>query len=205
MKKLSLLLVLTLAAGLTGCGKSYSNIAPEAGTDTIEVEGEIVPEEGASLVIWEDSDSRIEYMEYVAEKFKETYNIDVTVEKVADFSTKLIQDGPAGLGPDLVEAPHDQAGTMLTAGLVQPNDTTVNEVKTDFPAAVSESLTYENQLYGYPLTVNTYVMIYNKDLVDKAPETFQEIIDFAQTFNDPADNKYALMWQVSIRMVRWRE
>lgn len=197
MKKTALLLITALAIGLTGCGKSYSNVAPETGTDVVETPGEMAPEEGASLVIWEDSDTRIEYMEYVAEKFKEKYNVDVTVEKVADFSSKLIQDGPAGLGPDLLEAPHDQAGTLLTAGLVQPNDTTVEEVRTAFPATVSESLTYEDKLYGYPLTVSTYVMIYNRDLVEQAPGSFQDIIDFAQTFNNPADNKYALMWQVS--------
>jgi arabinogalactan oligomer/maltooligosaccharide transport system substrate-binding protein len=199
MKKLSLVLVVILVFGLTGCNKSYTNVAPANVIETNTTDSkDMGPEEGAKLTIWEDSDTRIAYMEYVAEKFTEKYGIEVKVQKVVDYTSRMVQDAPAYMGPDLLEAPHDQVGTLLTAGLVQPNDTTVDKVKTDFVKTVNDCLVYDGKLYGYPLTLNTYAMIYNKDIVgEKGPETFQEIIDFAETFNNPSENKYALMWQVS--------
>lgn len=200
MKKMLLALALVLVSTLTGCNKSFTNTANGTGSSNIETTSddpkELVPEEGAELVIWEDSDSRIEYMNHVAKKFKEKYKIDVKIEQVTDLN-RLVQDAPAGLGPDIFEAPHDQVGTMLTAGLIQPNDTSAETMKDDFGETVYNCLTFDGKVYGYPLTLNTYLLIYNKDIVgETAPETFQEIFDFAQTFNDPTNRKYALMWQV---------
>lgn len=202
MRKLSLILAMTMVIGLVGCNKSYSNTAPEteakeSGSDVAGTQTELKPEADASLVIWEDDDNRFEYMKYVAEKFKEKYSINVEVKKMLDIGTKLVQDGPSGLGPDLLEAAHDQAGSLLTAGLIQPNDTDAQEVKDNFPSSVTDCLTYEGKLYGYPMTLSTFVLIYNKALVKKAPESFSEIFDFAKEFNDPSDNKYAIMWDVT--------
>jgi arabinogalactan oligomer/maltooligosaccharide transport system substrate-binding protein len=39
-------------------------------------------------------------------------------------------------------------------------------------------------------------MFYNKKLIDKAPATFDEVKEFAKTFNDPKNNKYAFMWDI---------
>lgn len=196
MKKISvILLAVTILFSITGCGREYSNEASFDNQGTGEPSG--VPEKGAKLVIWEDSAERIQYMEYVAEKFMEEYGVEVEVEQVVDFTNRMVQDAPSYLGPDLLEAPHDNLGNLIAAGLIQPTGKTIEEIQSNYIETAGKCLIYEGQVYGYPISISTYALIYNKNIVSTPPEDFQEIIDFAQTFNNPKENKYALMWQVS--------
>jgi arabinogalactan oligomer/maltooligosaccharide transport system substrate-binding protein len=206
MKKLTaFLMVIAMLFTLTGCkGEQESTEPDNSATVTPSVTEDttgdtLQPEEGAKLVIWEDGEDRIAYMEYVAEKFKEKYGIDVEIEQIysGDLYNRLVQDAPSDLGPDLFEAPHDSLGSAIAAGLIQPNDNTAEEIKSDFIESAADCVTYDGQVYGYPLSISTYALIYNKALVSTPATTFQEIIDFAKTFNNPDENKYALMWQIS--------
>jgi arabinogalactan oligomer/maltooligosaccharide transport system substrate-binding protein len=53
-------------------------------------------------------------------------------------------------------------------------------------------------MYGVPYQMENIALLYNKDLYgDTPPATFEEIIEFARTYNDPASNKYAMAWQVN--------
>ena len=99
MKKvLALLLAATLAgSALSGCGtnqeveNSDSVNSEVAGGVETEVSGtdELVPEEGASLILWMDND---EYNEQIVKLWNEKYpDIPLTVENVGttDARTKL--------------------------------------------------------------------------------------------------------------------
>lgn len=214
MKKLSaILLVIIMIVSLIGCDNSKESadetdnagvVTPgaEEGSQVSSAPAEdvaLVPEEGAKLIIWEDGTDRIQFMEEVAAKFKEKYGIEVEIQQVfgGDFYNRMLQDAPSGLGPDVFETAHDTLGTYITAGLIQPNDNSVQNVKESFIETAVDCVTYDGQVYGYPTSISTNALIYNKALVSKPAETFQEIIDFAKTFNNPDDNKYALMWQVN--------
>lgn len=220
MRKINaILFTAVMVVSLAGCGgkqentvennKSYTDVTDNESQEeqgvsldeetglTPDEEAGLKPEADASLVIWEDSAERIEYMEFVGAQFTEKYGIDVKVEPVVDFSNRLIQDAPANIGPDLVEAPHDNMGNLIAAGLIQPNDNTADIIKTDFIDSAANCVIYNDQVYGYPLSINTYALIYNKELVDTPAKSFQEIIEFAKTFNNPKKNQYALMWQVN--------
>ncbi|MFD1908461.1 hypothetical protein ACFSQ7_37385 [Paenibacillus rhizoplanae] len=84
---------------------------------------EIVPEEGASLVIWESKEER-QFAEEIAKQFTAKYNVPIKIEEVAppDQVGKLTQDGPSGLAADVVVIPHDNLGKAASASLVLPND-----------------------------------------------------------------------------------
>jgi arabinogalactan oligomer/maltooligosaccharide transport system substrate-binding protein len=212
MKKvIAIMLVFIMIFSFAGCSGSQNTeetdnpdtVSPTAATSTADdnlqaEDNTLQPEDGAKLVIWEDNEDRIKFIEYVAEKFKEKYGIDVEIEEVfsGDVFNRLVQDAPAGLGPDLFEGPHDSLGTVIAAGLVQPNDNSAEQIKNEFIESAVNCVTYDGQVYGYPLSVSTYALIYNKALVSTPAQTFQEIIDFAKTYNSPDDNKYAFMWDV---------
>lgn len=57
-------------------------------------------------------------------------------------------------------------------------------------------MTFKDILYGYPYSVETYALFYNKALYPEAPKNFDEIISFAKTFNNVKSNQYALMWEL---------
>lgn len=176
----------------TATPAAENNAVAEEATDE-----DIEPEAGASLLVWESQEER-PFVEAIAKEFTEKYGIEVRFEEVgaADQVTKLTTDGPAGLGADVVVFPHDNLGRAVTAGLVLPNDFYEETSRSQNSEIAVNAVTYDGVLYGYPRAVETYALFYNKALIAEAPKSFDEVVQFASTFNDAASNKYALMWDV---------
>lgn len=136
-RMLVLILTLTMVLTLAACGGGKSAEppvnsgtqteapAPETGGDSEageDIEG-LEPEPGATLLVWESKEER-PFVEEIAKQFTEKYGIPVKMDEVGagDQVTKLTNDGPAGLGADVVLFPHDNLGKAVAAGLVLPND-----------------------------------------------------------------------------------
>ncbi|SEF40180.1 carbohydrate ABC transporter substrate-binding protein, CUT1 family (TC 3.A.1.1.-) [Caloramator fervidus] len=183
--------VLVLSA-FVGCSKPTSNQSQD-----INQQGELKPEEGATIVVWESQGAEGDFIKYAAQEFEKRYGIKVKFEPVESTQTvnKLQQDGPAGVGADIIAAPHDQLGKMVAAGLIQPNHNP-ERFKKDFLESAVQGVTYEGEVYGYPIGIETYALFYNKDIIKQPPKTFEEIIEFAKKYNNPKEKKYALMWNV---------
>ncbi|MCA1031013.1 maltose ABC transporter substrate-binding protein [Bacillus timonensis] len=208
-KFLKLSFVALLVFALVACSKPDAKEEAK-GTDEKEKKEpteetvEITPEEGASLVLWDNGGAEAEWAAYVAEEFTKKYNIPVEVQEVAhvDASGKLEVDGPAGLGGDVFHAPHDHVGKMVKAGLIYENMFT-DAYKADFMDAAISGTSYteetESVLYGYPLAIETYALYYNKDLVEKPATTFDELFTQAKEFQATStndDKKYGFMMEV---------
>lgn len=197
MKKLlSLILALTLVVSVfAGCAKKTSNETQDQGNQ--QQAEEIKPEEGASLVVWESDGPELEYLKFVAQEFEKKYGVKVKAEPVShtDASGKIAQDGPAGVGADVFAAPHDHVGKMVSAGLIQPVGNQ-DDIRNRFVQAAIDGVSFEGTVYGYPTGIETYALFYNKDIVKEVPKTFEEIVEFAKTYNNPKEKKYALMWDV---------
>ncbi|MFF2910106.1 extracellular solute-binding protein [Paenibacillus sp. NPDC057934] len=213
--KLKKLMVLTAACSMvlsiTACGSNTANNggnaaatnAPadnggtnNAGTDSAAT-GDIVPEDGASLIVWESKEER-PFTEEIAKQFTAKYNVPVKIEEVAgpDQVTKLTQDGPSGLAADVINIPHDNLGKAASASLVLPNDIFAEQTKADNTEASIVGSTFEGELYGYPRAAETYALYYNKSLVKEAPKSFDDVLAFSKTFTDKSKNKYGIMWEV---------
>jgi arabinogalactan oligomer / maltooligosaccharide transport system substrate-binding protein len=215
-KLLSLILVLTLTTLLfVGCGdnKEVDTTSTEKETSTTvtettestsentteattEVTG-LVPEEGAQLIVWESNDANGKFLEEAAKRFTNKYGVPVTYEAVelGDSADKIALDGPSGVGADVFSAPHDKLGSMMSAGLLLDNDMP-GYTEDVFAGKALSATTYEGKQIGFPLSVETYLMFYNKDLMPTAPESFDDILEFSKTFNDERNNKFSLMWEV---------
>src|SRR5690606_9271842 len=178
----------------TNTANNSNNSSNNAADEAIE---ELVPEEGATLLIWESKEER-PFVEAIAKEFIEKYGDEIKFEEVGvgDQVNKLMTDGPAGLGADVVLFPHDNLGKAVTAGLVLPNDFYEEETKTANSEIAVNAVTYDGVLYGYPRSVETYALFYNKDIITEVPKTFDEVVEFARTYNDVANNKFAIIWEV---------
>lgn len=103
---------------------------------------------------------------------------------------KLRLDGPAGIGPDVLVIPNDQLGGAVVQGLLSP--LSVDQAKQDaFTPASINAFRMDNALYGIPKAVETLVLIYNKDLVDKPLDSLQAWLDYSKTQRE--QNKYGLL------------
>ncbi|HDO1228544.1 TPA: extracellular solute-binding protein [Aeromonas salmonicida] len=143
------------------------------------------------LLVWEDI-KKSNGIEDAVKAFEAQYKVKVKIQEMpyAQQIEKLRLDGPAGIGPDVLVIPHDQVGGAVVQGLL-------SELKLDakymdsFTKPAVDAQTYEGKLYGIPKAVETIVLVYNKDILPKAPETFDDLIKVSK--EQRAANKYGLL------------
>ncbi|HHW71587.1 MAG TPA: maltose ABC transporter substrate-binding protein [Clostridiales bacterium] len=213
-KRVSIMLVVVLLFSMLaiGCSKNGEEVdTPEEDGNQVEEQqpedegkedegiddAEIQPEEGASLKLWMDND---DYNEKIVEAWNEEYpDIELEVENVGttDSRGKIELDGPAGVGADVFVTAHDHVGLAVEAGLILENDLFVDYVNENFMESAIPAVTYQGKMYGFPMSIKTVGLFYNKDIVDKPAETWDEIFEFAKEFNEPSQNKFAMVWQVN--------
>jgi len=143
------------------------------------------------LLVWEDI-KKSNGIEDAIKAFEAQYKVKVKIQEMpyAQQIEKLRLDGPAGIGPDVLVIPHDQVGGAVVQGLL-------SELKVDakymdsFTKPAVDAQTYEGKLYGIPKAVETIVLVYNKDILPKALETFDDLIKVSK--EQRAANKYGLL------------
>lgn len=226
MKKVYASTLLTMALLLSACGanngnnggsdasSSPSSSAPAATESASSApseqagEEEYAPEEGAKLVVWYSASEKA-LIDEAAKAFKEKYGIDIEYQDVGPDKSieKMITDAPAGVGADVFLAVHDRLGSAVQAGVVLPNDLHEEESKANNSDKSVEAWSIDGQLYGYPMSVETTAVFYNKDLFadsnGEVPKDWNGVIEFAKKFNDAKAQKYAYMWEVGNGYWSW--
>lgn len=169
--------------------------AEAAGGSFARLDGDLEPEPGASLLVWESKEAR-PFVEAIMKEFTAVYGVPVRMEELGtmDQLKKLELDGPGGMAADVITTSQDHLGKAVSAGLILPNDEFADVVRAENEDAAVQAATYGGKLYGYPIKVMTYAMFYNKKLIPKPPATMEEVAEFAKTFNDPSANRYAFMF-----------
>lgn len=151
------------------------------------------------LKIWESSGPESAFIQAAIKEYR-TINpkVKIIYEPVesTDARNKIEMDGPAGVGADIFVAPHDHIGALVAGQHILP----VEDAETymnDFLPLAKKAATFDGVIYGYPLGAETYVLYYNKDVFPEPPSSWEEIIEFAKTWNKPVEGKYAIAWNVS--------
>jgi arabinogalactan oligomer/maltooligosaccharide transport system substrate-binding protein len=151
------------------------------------------------LTVWLDND---DWAKAVIAAFNQKYpDVKVSYQNVGNVDTrgKVSLDGPAGIGPDVFLMPHDHIGLAVADGLLEPFEAAEQE---RYSAALLDAsiktCTANGKLYAVPISTENIAFFYNKDLLgnNPVPKSFEEIVEFAKKWNNPAQNKWALRWQV---------
>jgi arabinogalactan oligomer/maltooligosaccharide transport system substrate-binding protein len=173
------------------------NGAPTAGES--QQSGALAIEKGAKLVVWTEVDN-LKFMSAAGAEFNKKYGsqIEFTISAVSGMNgiDRLVQDGGTTRVADVLEIVHNALGPAVTAGVVLENLVSAQRIATDFIPPAVNAATYRDVVYGFPTNFAAPVLFYNQDILPKAPETFEEIVKFAPSFNDKANNKYTLLWPV---------
>lgn len=153
---------------LSGCGKK----TPSTSTQT---------KGGKSLVVWSHlTDAEVKEVDKVAQEWaKETGNtVKVQADK-SDFTTYL-QAANSSKAPDIMFGiPHDNLGSFQKAGLLaEVPDGTID--KSDYVPMSLNAVSYDGKMFGIPLSMETYALFYNTDMLKTAPATMDELIQDAQ-------------------------
>ncbi|WEG13180.1 maltose ABC transporter substrate-binding protein [Pullulanibacillus sp. KACC 23026] len=184
---------------LAACGSNSTSKSSETSTkakDTTKTAqtAEVKPEDGAKLTVWYDDGDK-GWATSIANQFTKKYGVKVTLQQVAstDAPAKMEKDASAGIGADVFVAPHDHTGEMASQGILYQNMDPDYYKKNDISAAVTGVSTNDKDgkytMYGYPLSVETYALFYNKELMKKegitsVPTTWTELFADAKKFND---------------------
>lgn len=110
-----------------------------------------------------------------------------------DLRTKFTTAATAGQAAEMVWGPNDVAGVFSTADLIQSVESFVNLGA--FTPRALEAVSLKGRVMGVPVTYGNHLMLfYNKNIVDKAPATTQDLIRVARTVTEPKTNRFGLVF-----------
>ncbi len=137
---------------------------------------------GANLKVWtvyKDQSSAYQALAEDIKIFEEETGTTVELVSVpdqTDMNQKMQLSAPAGMGPDLIATmPHDIIGKWAHQGLLMNLDEYESDLEPFFQSTL-QAVTYQGHTYGFPLSVESVALVYNKDLVPEAPETFDDVV-----------------------------
>lgn len=173
-KKIFLGLVSVSTVLLAACGSG------EETTETNSSGGE-----GESTTLKIDVDPRyIDYVDDIIPAFEEEHNVTIKISErdMFDGLEALPLDGPAEIGSDVLIAPYDRVGILGQQGhiaeITLPDDDRYDELD-------QKQVTLDGKIYGAPFVIESLVLFYNKNLIEQAPETFEDLEKLSQ------DDQYA--------------
>lgn len=152
-----------------------------------------------TLRVWYDNE---DWFPKLQEAFNEKYP-DITLEfqRMAhtDARGQMQLDGPAGIGADVFMIPHDHLPNAILDGLVEPIDADLQAtLRNTINKAAVDTVTVDGEMYAVPIVMENIALLYNKDLWGETPpSTMEEIIEFAQTYNDYSTGKWTMAWQIA--------
>lgn len=137
--------------------------------------GSVAPAQAAgTLTVWVNSGEEAAYKAASADwaaKNNVTLNI---VAKCGLGDCGLSKLGPAGVGPDLFTATHDNTGSLVKSGVVTSLSSTLR--KSAYPSAVLAGVSFNYQQWGVPVAVSNIALATNLSLVPSgAPKTWNEL------------------------------
>ena len=182
MKKIMIALLVSLLV-LSGCQKN-----DEGSTDEI--------------VVWAMGDEAKE-MDNMAAKFTEESGISVKVQAIpwGNAHEKLLTAVSSKSGPDVVQMGTTWMPEFQEAGALAKLDDYINESEIlkpeNFFEGSVETTEFDGSYYGIPWATETRVLFYRTDLLasvgyDKAPETWDELMDAAVKLSKRGDDMYGI-------------
>ena len=172
MKKiLALLLAAIMVLGLAACNTTTPNTTEPNGTDPVEG-GDNTEVTDVTLKVWGPAEDQAEgnsWLLSVEEAFEAAhpeYNITWVNEVCNEGDAgSMVSTDPAAAA-DVYMFANDQLGTLVTAGAISRlGGSALEQVTTDNSQTLVNTVTHtDGNVYGFPVTNNTWFMYYNKDV-----------------------------------------
>lgn len=170
-------------------------MSPAAGTEGYDVKRRIACllllacAAGAALAqdltVWTTfSGATLDHLERDVAAFQGAFDVDVDVVEldVSELQQQMLVGAPEGRGGDvLVGVPHEEITEMAADDLlVDLSNAATDAYLEDLGERARLAYDYEGRLLGFPLFVEGPALVYNRDLLDAAPASYDELIAVAQ-------------------------
>lgn len=183
-KKIAMLLSSFLVVSmLSGCGsETTANTESNTTTGTGNTQAATEPAEPVNITVWHSADATIaDTLQKQVDAL--TPGIVVTFERKENMSDalKLVGDDPES-APDMYLWAHDKVGTFAQMDILAPiTDILAEDELADFIPMTLSAGEYQGQKYQLPLYYEALLFMYNKDLMEKAPETTDELLELMKS------------------------
>ncbi|SMB80268.1 maltooligosaccharide-binding protein [Pasteurella testudinis DSM 23072] len=162
--------------------------------------GSMAKLEAGKLVIWINGDKGYDGLAEVGKKFEADTGIPVLVEHPDKLEEKYPQVASTGDGPDIVFWAHDRFGGYAQSGLLSELHPSP-EFKDKFVSFAWDAQSYNGKIIGYPVAIEALSLIYNKDLVAQAPQSWEEVAELDAKLKK--EGKNAVMWNLAEPYFTW--
>ncbi|MFP5347442.1 MAG: extracellular solute-binding protein [Actinomycetes bacterium] len=170
------------ACGGRGAEGPEGRPAPGA-TSPVAGDATTPPRPNADLVIWADQ-SLTDVVTGLAQAYGKANDLTVAVQSISDpvmtghpSRTELdpfLAANASGKGPDVVMGPAWWIGSLVQNGAINP----VRLTETDqqwYSGLALKAVTYSDKVYGLPYAYESVGLFRNTDLVDRAPNSLEEL------------------------------
>ncbi|MDD9155350.1 extracellular solute-binding protein [Aliivibrio sp. S4TY2] len=126
--------------------------------------------------------SYVPYFTELAEQFNKGKDFKVEVAATSMFDLLAALPTQKGNIADIFMIPNDRIGELADQHLIAPTNFTVN----GYTDAATNASIYNGQTYMLPMSTDTTLFLYNKDMIKEAPKTLKEIppSEWAAKFTD---------------------
>lgn len=138
------------------------------------------------------SEAEAETLEDTITQFNDAHeDHHIVTEEVSELEERVETAIPGGDGPELFAWAHDWIGAHHEREfLYDASDDLDVDLEEEFVSTGVDAVTYQGNVYGLPLAGEVPTLMYNKDLVDEPPETFDEMESIMEEHHDPATGQY---------------
>jgi maltose/maltodextrin transport system substrate-binding protein len=155
------------------------------------------------LLVWMSKDKGDRAMAELGNKFEKDQRVPVKVETYDNLTDKFQSVANNNKGPDILFWAHDRIGEWADAGFLRPIQIK-DELRQNFIPMCLEAVTYNNQIWGYPIALETVSLIYNKKYVTGDPPTqLSQIPAYAAELRGKNPNVIPIMWDYNTPYFTW--
>jgi maltose/maltodextrin transport system substrate-binding protein len=152
------------------------------------------------LLVWINGDKGYNGLQKVGDEFARKSGVQVVVQHPEAAPDKFQAAAGAGKGPDIFCWPHDRVGEWAKSGLIVPIRPP-QRIRDEIEPSTWKAFTWNDQLWGYPLSIEAIGLIYNKALVKTPPASFDEVIALDKQL--AKQDKKAILWVHSQSFFTW--
>jgi len=190
------------AAEATAAPAAEATAAPAADAPTAEPTPEVqtLGSGDTKVVIWHGwQGAYLEEIQTLFGEYATANNVSIELVRQADVTSKVQVAVPSGQGPDLIGWVNDQIGNNALAELIAPVDQygiDAAYLQENFTEVAANAVTFEEQVYAVPESMEALTLIYNKALVQEAdlPADTDALIAQAQEYNAANSGQYLFVY-----------
>jgi maltose/maltodextrin transport system substrate-binding protein/arabinogalactan oligomer/maltooligosaccharide transport system substrate-binding protein len=150
--------------------------------------------DAGTLVVWADN-TRAPAIEAIAADFEEQNGVKLVISEIGfgDIRDNVKRAAPAGEGPDVFIGAHDWVGELYENGVLEELD--LGDTADAFWPTSLELFQYEGNQVGMPYATENLAFIYNPDMVEEVPATWDDVKTLAKELQDAGTVKYGFCRQ----------